>query len=149
MLISGCREIQGSGGTAPSFMSSRGEPAQGNSRQAVGTTQYSWMRGANRTVGLQIAEQEGKAINISLLHVGGRQTKHSCHEGKTLSTLTVTQGHVKQQLHMANIKNSAVWVTCISKLKKKNSEHLTLTFSETWKPAEAPENEQAGVTPAF
>lgn len=30
--------------------------------------------------------------------------KHSCHEGETLSTLTVAQEDVKQQLHMAVLR---------------------------------------------
>lgn len=55
-------------------------------------------------MGLQIAGQEGKAINILLLHLGGSQMKHSCHEGETLSTLTVTREDVKQQLHMAVLR---------------------------------------------
>lgn len=64
------------------------------------------------TAGLRVAGQEGKAINISLLHLGGSQMKHSCHKGETLSTVTVTREDVKQ-LHKANVENSTVWVSCI------------------------------------
>lgn len=64
-------------------------------------------------MGLWVAGQEGKAINISLLYLGEGQMKHSCQEGETLSTLTVTQEDVKKQLHKANVENSSVWVSCI------------------------------------
>lgn len=37
VLISQCREIQGSGGTTPSFMASRGKMAQGSSRAPSST----------------------------------------------------------------------------------------------------------------
>lgn len=111
MLISGCREPQGSGGTTLSFMASRGKAVHGRLQAPAST--------AGCTYGLQIAGQEGKAINISLLHLGGSQMMDSCHESETLSTLTVTQEDFKQQLHTANVKNSVVWVSCISIFKKK------------------------------
>lgn len=63
-------------------------------------------------MGPWVAGQEGKAINISLLLLGGSQMKHSCHKGETLSTLTVTQEDVKL-LHKANTENSTVWASCI------------------------------------
>lgn len=125
VLISGCREIQGSGGSTPSFTASRGEPAQGSSRTGCGHHPARLdARYRLGTVGLRIAGQEGKAINISLLHLGGSQMKHSYHEGEMLSTLTVIQENVKQQLHKANVKNAAVQVSCISKFRKKNSMFL-------------------------
>jgi len=119
VLTSGCREIQGSGGTTPSSTVPRGEPAQGSSRTGC-RHQPAWLDAQYGlgTVGLRVAGQEGKAINISLLRLGGSQMQHSCHEGEMLSTLTVTSEDVNQQLHKANVKNSAVWVSCMSKLKK-------------------------------
>lgn len=80
------------------------------------------------TVGLWIAGQEGKAINTSLPCLGGSQLKHSCHEGEMLSTLTVIQEDVKQKLHKANVKNSTVWLSCISKLKTKKKKSKKKLF---------------------
>lgn len=114
MLITGCREMQGSGGTTLSFMAPRGDAAQGSSRAGCGHDP-AWLHVRYRlgTMGLGVGGQEGRAINISLLHLEGSQMKHSCQEGETLSTLTVTQEDVKQQLHKANVENSSVWVSRI------------------------------------
>lgn len=105
------QEIEGSDGTMPgfTFRASRGKPAQGNSRTGCG--HHPARLG---TVGLWIAGQEGKAINILLLPLGGSQMKHSSHKGEMFFTLTVAQEDVSQQVHKANIKISAVEVSCIS-----------------------------------
>lgn len=114
-LITGCREMKGSGGTTLSFMAPRDDAAQGSSRTGCGYNParlHVWYRLG--TVCLWVAGQEGKAINISLLHLGGSQMKHSCHKGETLSTLTVTQEDIKQQLYKGNVEHSSVWVSWVT-----------------------------------
>lgn len=82
----------------------QGEPAQGSSRTGWAPPNTAGCVIRLGMVGLWIAGQEGKAINISLLCFGGSQMKHSSHKGETLSTLT--QEDVKQHLHKANVKLS-------------------------------------------
>lgn len=109
MLITGCREMQGSGGTTLSFMDPRDDVPQGSSRTGCRHDPARLhVRYRLGTVGLWVAGQEGKAINISLLHLGGSQMKRSCHKGETLSILTVTQEDIKQQLHKAKLNSLSI-----------------------------------------
>ena len=79
---------------------------RGAAQAAMGIS--AWLEAQHEVgmMGQERAEQEGKAINTSLLPLGGSQMKHSCHKDETLSTLTVTQEDVQELLHKASVKNT-------------------------------------------
>lgn len=127
---------------------------RGAAQAAMGIS--AWLEAQHEVgmMGQERAEQEGKAINTSLLPLGGSQMKHSCHKDETLSTLTVTQEDVQELLHKASVKNTeSPDILHLNSLKNVSvfrvPKLLMLIFSTTRKTEEAPEDKKADIVPAF